>query len=237
MKKEQIYYYNYIDDMGVEQSWSGSFYELCKKFNVNGAGLRKLIENNELSVELHSYTHYTDFKYDGDKNIFQSKIYWNELCVMCDAKISESICTDYAECSPKHKNGAECVKEIFGLNCCIKPVYEDGDDDSFGPKYWFVILPKKYYSFIIKTQDSHISTMKHVCNEIIRDIEVSKTNIDVHSKVKYAGWLNWINIQNYKITFDFKLCEGEVKRWDGGTYKKYSFFDLKPHYEKLSYLY
>lgn len=233
MKKEQKYFYSYIDDMGVERGWSCSFYELCKKYNVNGAGMRKMIENKEIP-DLHAYTEYLDFKYDGDKNIFQSKVYWNQLCKMCELGMHDSYQEDYTEYSPSDKLGAECVKEIFGLNCKIQPISED---DYFSPKYWFVILPKKYYSFIIKTQDSHIATMKHVCNEIIRDIEVSKINIDVHSKVKYAGWLNWYNIQNHKIRFDFKLCEGQVKKWDGGSYNKYSFFDVKPDFNKINYIY
>lgn len=235
MKKEQKYYYDYIDDFGVEQSWTGSFYELCKKYDVNGKEMRKMIENKTLPVELHSYTDYIDFKYDGDKNIFQSKVYWNQLCRMCDMCLSDACSDDYTDYIPNYKLGIECIKEIFGLNCNIKEIYDNEDD--YKAKYWFVILPKKYYSFIIKTQDSHISTMKHVCNEIITDIEISRYNEDVHSKVKYTGWLNWYNIHNYKVKFDLKLTEGEVKRWDGGSYNKYSFYDIKPDYTKLKYIY
>lgn len=233
MNKEQYFYFNYIDKAtDIEKSWSGNFYELCCKLGMKGSDLTYMIRNNpeDLPYEIHSETRYTDFKYDKDKfhSFCQSKVFWNQLSELAEAAVKDSFGGDYTTYKPMTDVGEESIRMVFGFNCKI----QDIDD-----KYWFVILPKQYYSFIMKKQNSHVATMKIMFREIEKDIELSHTNEKVRSKVKYYGWINWYNVKMHGIKFDLYIPDCKVTRYDGSLYTKYFFFDLAPHFDKLQYIY
>ncbi len=233
MKKEQYFYFNYIDPAtDIENAWTGNFYELCCKLGIKGKELTDKLRNDpeSLPFEIHSGTCYTDFKYDKEnfKSFCQSKLFWNQLSEQAEAGIKDHFGGDYSEYEPMTDVGEESIKMVFGLNCKIKDISN---------KFWFVVLPKSYYSFIVKKQYSHIATMKIVFREIEKDIELSRIDERVRSKVKYHGWLNWYNVKIHKIKFDLYVPDGIVTKYDGGQYTKYLIFDIQPHFEKLQYIY
>lgn len=233
MKKEQYYYFNYIDKAtDVEKGWSGNFYELCCRLGMKGKELTNIMRNNPevLPFKIHSETIYTDFKYDKENfhSFCQSKVFWNQLSEQAEAGIKDSFGGDYTKYEPLANVGEESIKMVFNLNCKIQEVND---------KYWFVILPKKYYSFIMKKQDSHVATMKIMFREIEKDIELSKIDERVRSKVKYYGWINWYNVKTHGVKFDLYIPDGKVTRYDGSVYTKYFFFDITPHFDKLQYIY
>ena len=233
MKKEQYFYFNYIDPAtDREIGWNGNFYELCCKLGMKGKELTDKLRNNpeSLPFEIHSGTWYTDFKYDKENfhSFCQSKLFWNQLSEQAEAGIRDHFGGDYTEHRPDEKIGEESIKMVFGFNCKIQDIEN---------KYWFVILPKQYYSFIMKKQTSHVATMKIMFREIEKDIELSRNDERVKSKVKYYGWINWYNIKIHGINFDLCVPDCKVKRYDGSIYTKYFFFDITPHFDKLQYIY
>ena len=233
MKKEQYFYFNYIDPAtDNEIAWQGNFYDLCCRLGMKGKELTYKLRKDpdSLPFEIHSGTWYTDFSYDKEnfKSFCQSKLFWNQLSETAEASIKDSFGGDYTTFAPMPNVAVESIKLVFGFNCKVQEIDN---------KYWFVILPKKYYSFIIKKQYSHVATMKAIFREIEKDIELSNIDERVRSKVKYYGWLNWWNIKIHKIKFDLYIPDGKVTKYDGGQYTKYLFFDIMPHFDKLQYIY
>lgn len=233
MKKEQAFYFSYIDPAtDRELTWQGNFLELCRRLKMKGKDVAYALrhDENDLPYEIHSYTKYTDFKYDKEnfKSFCQSKLFWNQLSEMAQIHCKDYCDSDFSDYEPTEYLAEESIRIVFGFNCKVKDI--EG-------KYWFVVLPKSYYSFIMKKQHSHIATMKTMFREIEKDIELSRIDERIRSKVKYYGWLNWWNIKIHKIKFDLCIPDGIVTKYDGGQYTKYLFFDIQPHFDKLHYIY
>ena len=232
MKKEQYYYFDYIDPAyDIEFRWEGTFYELCRKLGMNSKELSNKMRNDpeSLPYEIHSDTRYTDFKYDHNDNhsFCNSKQYWNQLCMEAQIARKDYLDSDFSDYKPTIYLAEESIKIVFGFKCRI-----DEYDD-----FWFVVLPKQYYSFIIKKEYNHFSTMRKIFEEIEKDIEICKLNDTVKSKVKYSGWINWYNISNNNIHFDVTLRGQKKTSFSGHEYYQYQYFDIKPHFEKLQYIY
>lgn len=233
MKKEQYYYFDYVDPTNdTEYRWEGSFYELCCRLGIKGKELRYKMNNEpeSLPYNIHSGTYYSDFKYNNgidDHSFCNSKQYWNQLCSEAQGRAKDYIDSDFSDYEPTIYLAEESINIVFDLNCRI---------DDYG-ECWFVVLPKQYYSFIIKKGYNHFSTMKRIFTEIEEDIKLCNITDIVKSKVKYCGWLNWNNINNKNIHFDLKLKGQKKTNFWGNDYYKYMFFDIKPNFKKLQYIY